>query len=877
MRLSSPIGINQSVPVGRMRNGRSTICLSCVLLFATLSLISANDNEAIGAGAVSETIGIGDSPFPSDRANPSDDPGSVQSVQTSTEETILSKATTILDDTNASNNELERREKMPDARGLSVSDINDITLENIKEKDAGEAIKLPKRHTIGWLPDEFPDTQLQSCSCSEEALNFGHEYRLGVIIHEIFCEANKLLHYLVLAGKNLKFEFLPKLPLPFNVAEGEAKNVFSLRNILLGETLFEIVEQSLGGLQVFLEDSENLLLLFDRIRKCIPLSSIRETLAVLRIAIKKFFSHIRGFAIDLGPHFGISVNMDILGELGEVIVVAEEILLKFFYEYSPSSLEGWMNLLSEVVSMLELLFEKLSNPEWFYRFAVLLKTFAYTVHGFYCGFYASGFPQSIGFAPSFIGNFFLNTCKAPIAENGEGPSSLVTVVPDIPDVTWMGQKTNGQNDCPIFPDISSVNVGMQSSIPQSVIARLEASAKHSQYQRSHDYLVSNVRNGITNRFPFQPKWSVNNAEPSSLDSSLTNNPTFNEPFQSLNLLSAPLQQATPPPPLPIPTDMSPLSHEPSPSPSDLSRPDALPPYKNSAADKYDQLLPDAPATETYDDPSEFTYSPPSEAIQNSQDEGNSDPVIPLLPPLPLFPGGASVENGSSVDSIDTPQSESSDTTPRNVSTLLSIAQQKAHQPILQSLLSVPQVGTFQRDSSAQASETPLETEASQPSSRVTNAFLNLPEKVAYFYKHLYPQLQRLQHGNSGSALSPNTAEKKLANPCGTVASLPAVSELNNVLKGVAGLQFPLEFPRNEISSALGNVALTPGDAVIIIPTNGLVLIGRVVDTVSQISFNVYKLKSMSTSSQGRAKIWHLRFRDMRNPICEQQLQLLSQS
>lgn len=113
MRLSSPIGINQSLPVGRMRTDRSAICLSCVLLFAILSFISASDKKSIGTRAITETIDTEDSSFPSDRANPSDDTGSVQSLQTSTEETTLPTATTILDDTNTPNNELEWSDKVP--------------------------------------------------------------------------------------------------------------------------------------------------------------------------------------------------------------------------------------------------------------------------------------------------------------------------------------------------------------------------------------------------------------------------------------------------------------------------------------------------------------------------------------------------------------------------------------------------------------------------------------------------------------------------------------------------------------------------------------------------------------------------------------------
>ena len=855
MRLPSPIGINQSLPVGRMGNDRSTrpICLSCVLLFAS-SLISANDNQAIGTEVVTETIT--DPSFPFDRANPSESiDGFLQSLQTSTEERILPTAVTILDDTYTPNNEFERTEKMPDAKGLSVLDMNDIILENIKEKDAGEAIKLLKRHTIGCLPDEVPATRFpphlehqQISSCNEEALKFDHEYPTGVIIHEMFCETNKLLHYLVVAGKNLNSEFLPLLPLPFNIVEGEVKNVLLLRNILLNHTLFEIMEQSLGSLEIFLEDSEKLVVLFDTLKNCIPLSSIRESLSTLRIAIQKFLYHIRGFAIDLGPLYSITVDMDILGELGEIFVVVEETLLKMFFENLPSSFEMGLNpfnLLSEVVSVVEFLYKNFSafiNSDTFYRIAIFIKRIADTMRGFYCGFYASGFPQIIGFAPTSIGNFIPHTCKAPNMENGKGHSPWF---PNIPGNSWTGHKMNGE--CPICPDlpppdISSVNAGMHSSTPQSVIASLEALP---------DSLASNVRNGIINTFPFQPKWSANNAEPSSLGSSLTNNPTGNEPFPSLKLSSASLQQAVPSP-SPIPTDMPPLNNEP--PPSDLSRPTALPPNRNSAADKYDQLLPDAPATETYDDPSEFAYSPTSKAIENSQDEGNSDANIPLFPPLPLFSGGSSGENGSSIESIDTPQSESSDTNP--------IDRLKAHQPILQSLFSVPQVGRFQRDTSAQASENSI----------------NSPQKIASFYKHLYPHLQRLEQDHSGSTVPPNIAEKILANPCGTLASLPSVSNLNNVLKGVAGLQFPLQFPRNEISSALGNVVLTPGDAVvIIIQTNGLVLIGRIVDTVSPISFNVDELNSMSRSSQDRAAIWHLRSRDLSNPICEQQLKLLSQS
>ncbi|CAK9819757.1 hypothetical protein ANTPLA_LOCUS10365 [Anthophora plagiata] len=162
------------------------------------------------------------------------------------------------------------------------------------------------------------------------------------------------------------------------------------------------------------------------------------------------------------------------------------------------------------------------------------------------------------------------------------------------------------------------------------------------------------------------------------------------------------------------------------------------------------------------------------------------------------------------------------------------------------------------------------------------------ENVTPFYRLLrsFPQNE-----NPMGALSSNTGKDSIVSTkhtssitslnsyrCGTSTFLPSFSSLNNVLKDASVKQTSLVISKKEISSALGNESLSSDDIIVIFLDNDRGLIGLVKDSLNQIDFKVYKLKSFFTNAQSNnIKIWHLRSGDFHNPSCEHKFQLLFQN
>ncbi|CAK9825803.1 hypothetical protein ANTRET_LOCUS3741 [Anthophora retusa] len=161
------------------------------------------------------------------------------------------------------------------------------------------------------------------------------------------------------------------------------------------------------------------------------------------------------------------------------------------------------------------------------------------------------------------------------------------------------------------------------------------------------------------------------------------------------------------------------------------------------------------------------------------------------------------------------------------------------------------------------------------------------ENVTPFYRLLrsFPQNENPMgavSSNTGKDSGVLTKHSSIASlnsyRCGTSTFLPSFSSLNNVLKDASVKQTSLAISKKEISSALGNESLSNDDIIVIFLDNDRGLIGLVKDSLNQIDFKVYKLKSFFTNAQSsNIKIWHLRSGDFHNPSCEHKFQLLFQS
>lgn len=287
-----------------------------------------------------------------------------------------------------------------------------------------------------------------------EASQFKQKHALKVIIHEIFCEINKLSQYLFIAGQKLKFEL--ELKLPFDRDE-EGKIVIS------SEKLFDIIEDGLARLDIILGDPENLKILYEIIEKHVPVSNIRETLIRLKISIEKFFIYIQELPVFRKGYIDAKIYINVLYELKKEILLMKETALILFTKCLPKYFEEEVKILWKATSLMRLLFHEFTTENYFVECLVILKEFIGTFSSYFHGHCASGCLQSIidttqTFISVLIRNFVSNLKNFDI-QYDEGlisivKSSLFWMFQGISSLACIWLKTNEvpPNDFPVGPE-----------------------------------------------------------------------------------------------------------------------------------------------------------------------------------------------------------------------------------------------------------------------------------------------------------------------------------------------------------------------------------------------------------------------------------------
>ncbi|XP_025267056.1 uncharacterized protein LOC105250201 [Camponotus floridanus] len=125
----------------------------------------------------------------------------------------------------------------------------------------------------------------------------------------------------------------------------------------------------------------------------------------------------------------------------------------------------------------------------------------------------------------------------------------------------------------------------------------------------------------------------------------------------------------------------------------------------------------------------------------------------------------------------------------------------------------------------------------------------------------------LSRSHSFPAALPSAASAAAAAASSAAGSAAAASSASTASSG--GLNFVL--PREQIVNALGHNYLTPGDIISLNLRNRATLIGRVLDTVSPISFNFLRPKLRASLLHHGGRVWNLSPWDFKDPECVRRL------
>lgn len=261
--------------------------------------------------------------------------------------------------------------------------------------------------------DEFSETQidcsqsnsslletLENYSCKTEALNYGHQYIMEIIIHESFCELNKLFHYILIAVKNLQSE--SSLMWLFNIIQ----DIISFGDLIINNSLPEVIEVELSNLEEFLYNPKNIESLINSIKKSIPIFiPIARSVINLVNSVKEIFFRVQ----NLFQHFDFNLleKIEDLKEIGKKLFVWGKQSITSLYNFALYPLEEIKNCFFNAIIWVESIFNNLLNyiRQKLYKYIVTFEEGINILQTFYNGYYASGFSETLNKIFSIIESF----------------------------------------------------------------------------------------------------------------------------------------------------------------------------------------------------------------------------------------------------------------------------------------------------------------------------------------------------------------------------------------------------------------------------------------------------------------------------------------
>ena len=233
---------------------------------------------------------------------------------------------------------------------------------------------------------EVETTTSENDSCETTAFNYGHRHKVGTMVHEYFCELNKVVGYVASIAQDLK----PGSPLV--VALNITEDVFSFTKLALDGDLSQLVETVVVRFEEFLKHPENLKKLMAIVRKDLRIVTpiVRGVIKLTR-SVKKFEDHVKY----LFAYFQVDFK-HILKKFENNVVIFGKKALSLFYGYVLNPAEEIAGLVFEAVTWVETTADNLiSNARRkLYRHLAFFEEGIDILQAIFSGFSASGFSKT---------------------------------------------------------------------------------------------------------------------------------------------------------------------------------------------------------------------------------------------------------------------------------------------------------------------------------------------------------------------------------------------------------------------------------------------------------------------------------------------------
>ncbi|KAK1117857.1 hypothetical protein K0M31_015529 [Melipona bicolor] len=206
------------------------------------------------------------------------------------------------------------------------------------------------------------------------------------MVHEYFCELNKIVRYIASIAQDLK----PGSPLV--VALNITEDVFSFTEIALDGDLSQLIETVVIRFEEFLKHPENLKTLITISKKFLRVATpILKSVIKLTNSIKKFANHVK----HLFAYFQVDLK-HILKKIENNVVIFGKKALSLFYGYVLNPAEEIADLFFEAVTWMETTADNLISyiRRKLYRYLAFFEEGIDILQALFSGFSASGFSQT---------------------------------------------------------------------------------------------------------------------------------------------------------------------------------------------------------------------------------------------------------------------------------------------------------------------------------------------------------------------------------------------------------------------------------------------------------------------------------------------------
>ncbi|XP_043528635.1 uncharacterized protein LOC122538533 [Frieseomelitta varia] len=264
--------------------------------------------------------------------------------------------------------------------------MNVASKSSLLSKREAEDVSWKVSETESVSETEVETTSSENDSCETIALNYGHRHKVGTMVHEYFCEMNKIVGYAVSIAQDLK----PGSPLV--VALNVTEDVFSFTELALDGDLSRLVETVVIRFEEFLKHPENLKKLMTIVKKDLRLvMPIVRSVIKLTKSIKKFEDHVR----HLFAYFQADFR-HMLKKFESNVVIFSKKALSLFYGYVLNPVEEIAGLVFEAVTWVETMADNLISytRRKLYRHLAFFEEGIDILQAFFSGFSASGFSQT---------------------------------------------------------------------------------------------------------------------------------------------------------------------------------------------------------------------------------------------------------------------------------------------------------------------------------------------------------------------------------------------------------------------------------------------------------------------------------------------------